>query len=789
MWRKIPILLVVLLASIYIQPVLPQPQVWSQGQWILVKTDEITVMFPAGGEKPVFVWWRTGDNSTIYVVHFKGMWEYFILNISEPRVFRHRYRFEYRLVNDTFVKPVLEKIVNKTQALKTVKKHVEKYIQELNEVEANITKLVLKIREINSRFAEYNNTVSSIIEESCKLNKTIEHICRYIENCRNNMSTLESHASMKHVNIGGYITSINSYLNEISEIIEDLVKFTEDFKNKKMSKAFSELPSIESKTTVLISKSHGLKETTRNLHEMIHVSHGDLEIYSQQLLSSVTEIETLAANISASLNKIKELREALLAVNATIDLKSKEIKESLKNMLKVEESLGTEVSLELSKYMNQLEVKNELELAIEIRLKLKAALSELNETINIRLHECCELKEEDVNKCLINITKSKNLLNSVIVNVSKCISEKEEELKVAQELCKEINAKWRSPFLPFDSCSWKLTNIEEIKAGNKTIGVAFTYILEKVHIPSYEFAENNIMLRCRLYTVTVEEQSGELNYTVQRAELKVDFIVKKWVWLSDLLVGNFSKLFNVTISADNEGLALWITAASVNYTIAAKKGLSIIEAALANETDLLASSAVVVSQKGVSTKLSIKKYDNETQVLTVPRVPNLIVKVNLASEDKVLGGFLKFIATAKVIYLNGTTEVVPVSASYMSAGGFFMLFLCYPYFNNGSLEHDPSVGVITTEEAPAYRVVVSETTLKVQQVAEQKAAQKEETSGTQQTAKTGETSKATEEKTAEKTITTFGKSTRVMILIVLIATIVALLTLLLFKKQRAINEI
>jgi len=40
-----------------------------------------------------------------------------------------------------------------------------------------------------------------------------------------------------------------------------------------------------------------------------------------------------------------------------------------------------------------------------------------------------------------------------------------------------------------------------------------------------------------------------------------------------------------------------------------------------------------------------------------------------------------------------TVRYVNVTASYIAAGGHMRLFLCYPYFGNNTLEHDPTIGL------------------------------------------------------------------------------------------------
>jgi hypothetical protein len=50
------------------------------GKWIEIQTDLITILFPAGGKKPMFLWWYANDTSNIYVVKYKGLIEYMTLD-------------------------------------------------------------------------------------------------------------------------------------------------------------------------------------------------------------------------------------------------------------------------------------------------------------------------------------------------------------------------------------------------------------------------------------------------------------------------------------------------------------------------------------------------------------------------------------------------------------------------------------------------------------------------------------------------------------------------------------
>jgi hypothetical protein len=45
--------------------------------WLLLNTEKITILFPAGGKHPMFLWWYTNDTSRVYVVKYQGLIEYF----------------------------------------------------------------------------------------------------------------------------------------------------------------------------------------------------------------------------------------------------------------------------------------------------------------------------------------------------------------------------------------------------------------------------------------------------------------------------------------------------------------------------------------------------------------------------------------------------------------------------------------------------------------------------------------------------------------------------------------
>ena len=69
--------------------------------WMIFQSDVITIMFPAHGRYPMFLWWYTKQNDTVYAVHYKGLIEYYIPKIGE-RFTRKRIATAMNLVTSFF---------------------------------------------------------------------------------------------------------------------------------------------------------------------------------------------------------------------------------------------------------------------------------------------------------------------------------------------------------------------------------------------------------------------------------------------------------------------------------------------------------------------------------------------------------------------------------------------------------------------------------------------------------------------------------------------------------------
>ena len=269
------------------------------------------------------------------------------------------------------------------------------------------------------------------------------------------------------------------------------------------------------------------------------------------------------------------------------------------------------------------------------------------------------------------------------------------------------------PYLPFSACSWELAGPELVSKDNVSYW-SFNFTLKSV--PSwrfgFKFAENNIQIRCRFYNTTTTEipdlDYPEYNYTVAAGQLKFDFVVNNWEWNIDNIKNFIDWLekthpdLNIAIPSHKTGLALWINMASLKI-----EDISDVE----NEVQKPSQEIVeTVSQMKAAT-INDQYYPvniNETQKGRYERPLQFTnkfrkgAKLHFVRKESTLAGFLEFVPWARLLdETGGTVHYVNVTASYIAAGAHLRLFLCYPYFGNYTLEHDPTIGLDISPTIPS----------------------------------------------------------------------------------------
>jgi len=270
---------------------------------------------------------------------------------------------------------------------------------------------------------------------------------------------------------------------------------------------------------------------------------------------------------------------------------------------------------------------------------------------------------------------------------------------------KELLSGLHRAYLPFSACNWTLTRPEYVEEKGYW---TFNFTLTKVNgHPNLKFAENNIEIRCRFYNTTTTEtpdpKYSDYNYTVAAGQLKFDFVVKHWEWNIDKING-FLRKCGLEIPESRTGLALWINMASIKLEDLPRAENEVrYQAEHQVETASQMREVIVNGERYTVSGNETSRDENPVQAtLQLKERFRERIRLHFARGEKdVPVGFLEFVPWARLLHPNGTTyDYVNVTASYIAAGGHLRLFICYPYFGNYTLEHDPTIGLASAPLIP-----------------------------------------------------------------------------------------
>jgi hypothetical protein len=268
-------------------------------------------------------------------------------------------------------------------------------------------------------------------------------------------------------------------------------------------------------------------------------------------------------------------------------------------------------------------------------------------------------------------------------------------------------------FLPFSACNWTLTRPELVVNGNSSYW-SFNFTLTEVYgHPGFEFAEDNIQIRCRFYNTTTtevpDENHPEYNYTVAAGQLKFDFVVSKWEWNIDK-INKFLAGHGIEIPVNRTGLALWINMASIKLEDLGAVGNEVQSQYQETVETRSQMRAATINDEYYTVSKDKTQSEYERQVHVTSRFRNR-TRIQYANDVGNISGFLEFVPWARLLDKNGNTvDYVNVTASYIAAGAHLRLFICYPNFGNRTLEHDPTIGLAS---APIIPTLVTPTHLAI----------------------------------------------------------------------------
>ena len=220
----------------------------------------------------------------------------------------------------------------------------------------------------------------------------------------------------------------------------------------------------------------------------------------------------------------------------------------------------------------------------------------------------------------------------------------------------------------FDSASWTTSNFYPVKdkTTGTTIGMGFNFTLNGPTLiveqtpPPQSLNRGDVVLVVKAYNNTRTMTVNGHSVTINTAEIKIDFVLKSWPFASS----NDKLALQVNMHSDYNHFDLDQSTGSTTVDATNDEGTGVMEHPYQEtsgaEQDVRYASGPVTSSLNV--------------------------------------GFFHFINSATVTSASGTTQSVPVVASYKAEKDgpetFLKLYLVYPYFASGStLVHDPSFGL------------------------------------------------------------------------------------------------
>jgi hypothetical protein len=639
----VAVLLILLILKLPLDANASSIQAWESDGWRFIKTSDLTVMFTANGSRPVFVWWRNDDSNTRYLVDFIGLLEYFTAT-STPTSFRGVYIANNTGINTVLVKPVIDKLTGLNTCIEDAVKIIDRY------------------GEIGVNIEDFRNSAIAVM---FKVDNTVQ----YVESFNKSLTILRDSIralKIKYRSFDPYIYVKQLTINELHLNLDELLTVLSSM--AELNVTAMHVRDIDYRIDKLNGLMNDLKTQFGDLSKYVDSLIANEYCSSCRNVMSNTRNDCLA-RLSGLVDSFNDLNVSIRGFNAYVKTLINVDREGLEREVLVLSSLLSSISPAMD-YLD----------------------SSCRSMLGI-VKRCVDSGVESYYKCRFPLAKNLIELKSKLAVLSRDIN------NTVSKVLENVNQAVESthpPFLSFQKCEWYLTDLEYIPLGSsEAIGVAFTYMLKSA--PSrFNFTEGNIMVRCRLYTSPVVEEVNGVEYSVSKAELRIDVVIQGWIWITPIVVDRISQVLDGRINTSTNifnALALWINLASVNMTYVGDLWRGQYGGNLSASNTILLDNLLV--------NINVESRD-EVEV----KLNKSPVKFSFMSGGDVLKGFLKLMSEAFIQHFNNTSSTSSIYLSYLEAPGFLKLYICYPYFNGGVLEHNPSLGVDVKEGGPIARVSI-----------------------------------------------------------------------------------
>ncbi|MEM3437603.1 MAG: hypothetical protein QXP55_03590 [Nitrososphaerales archaeon] len=254
----------------------------------------------------------------------------------------------------------------------------------------------------------------------------------------------------------------------------------------------------------------------------------------------------------------------------------------------------------------------------------------------------------------------------------------------------QISRNLYSFYFPFSKGKWELTPIQEIRANDGAlVGLAFAFILSDSIDPSLKFVKGNIIIRNKLFFNPVEIQFENNKVVLSKAELKTDIIISSWKWNYDIFYNSIREI-PCTLPEIKPNLALSITFNILN--VDGKNLVDIFNEEKSGITGASDQSTPEVKVRVGDRIFTIGKVEEEDDITATDGLP----KLEMLTKGGTVVSFFKFNPSATIVYEDLKDTRSDVKGVFWAARSL-KVFLIYPYFGDGTLIHDPSIGVSSPE--------------------------------------------------------------------------------------------
>lgn len=222
---------------------------------------------------------------------------------------------------------------------------------------------------------------------------------------------------------------------------------------------------------------------------------------------------------------------------------------------------------------------------------------------------------------------------------------------------------FHTPIFTFSSgaTGWNFSGFYNITQNGETVGIGFNYTLNGTKTPVYK--DLYVELRCKIYyndtKLSVPVDGKEIYYNLDGgAELKVDVIIGNWPWLTDrsMLALRWDITWDIKPEA-GEPHEPYIHSHKINVSKNMTIEHPIKESVHTYQTSIIFRGAKTNQPRAHFSSLNMAKVCNETSERTIN-----------------------------------------VTASYRTDGEALQFYICYPYFGDNTLEHDPIMGVFPVKK-------------------------------------------------------------------------------------------